>query len=347
MKVAIRVDASNQIGYGHVVRCLALADALGLHGFEVVFMCQQLPGDAQQTIREAGFLCWLLSPVKSIEDDADQTAELLDHAPGWDWLIVDHYALSVRWSRVLRSRVRCLMMIDDLANRLLDCDLLLDQNLQPEPPSRYSGLVPPSCTCLLGPEYALLRPEFSRCRQSIAQRSGDIRQVLVCFGGADFPDATGNALKVLLPEFPFLRFDVVVGAAYAYWDRLQALCREYTNVSTVKNVEDVAIRMANADLFIGSGGSMTWERASLALPGITISIAENQQTLCRTMAILGAGIDLGLLSAYQSDSLVAALRALTDDPGRVKTMSEALGTYCDGEGANRVVLAMLETKMPV
>lgn len=342
MKVAFRVDASRDIGSGHVMRCLALAQALAEQGAEIVFLCQQLPGSMEAQIREAGFVCWLLSPVQDIEDDADQTNHLLDQAPGWDWLIVDHYALSVRWSRALRARVEKLMVIDDLANRLLGCDVLLDQNLHADPAKRYRGLVPPDAVCLFGSEFALLRAGFAKARSRLQPRSGEVRRVLICFGGADAPNATGRVLETLLSAFPALHFDVVVGASNPHLEGLQALCGRYANATLSYAVKDVASHMAQADLFVGSGGTMTWERAALGLAGITLSIADNQQALSRLLADLGEGCDLGMLEDFRADALVDAMCALIASPAALQAMGLRLAQRCDGRGAERVAQILFD-----
>ena len=111
-----------------------------------------------------------------------------DHDTGWSSginLVVDSYALDYRWEKFLRSSVNKIMVIDDLANRSHDCDLLLDQNFYRGMAHRYDGLVPSFCRKLLGPEYALLRPEFHRVKKTLRKRDGQIRRILVFFGGSD------------------------------------------------------------------------------------------------------------------------------------------------------------------
>jgi len=342
VKVAFRADASRDIGSGHVMRCLALAQALAGQGAEIVFLCQQLPGSMEAQISEAGFACWQLSPVRDIEDDADQTNHLLDQTPGWDWLIVDHYALSVRWSRALRARVEKLMVIDDLANRLLGCDVLLDQNLHADPAKRYRGLVPPEAVCLYGPEFALLRAEFAKARSTLQPRSGEVRRVLICFGGADAPNATGRVLETLLPVFSAVHFDVVVGVSNPHVERLRLLCGKYSNATLSFAVKDVACHMAQTDLFVGSGGTMTWERVALGLAGITLSIADNQLPLSKLIADLGEGRDLGMLENFNPDTLVDVMRALIASPATVRAMGQSLARRCDGRGAERVAQVLFD-----
>lgn len=341
MKVAIRADASRELGHGHVTRCLALADALAREGAEVVFLCQQLPGDAVAQIRDAGFLCWLLSAVCSMDDDADQTANLLDHAPGWDWLVIDHYSLRARWGLALRSRVGRILVIDDLANRLLHGDALLDQNFHPDAAQRYAGLVAPTTLQWLGPQYALLRPAFARARAARAPRDGQIQSVLVCFGGADSRNATQSVLDEVLPAFPTLSFDAVAGAANPHVASLQQCIRRHTHATLTVAADDMPQRMAEADLYIGAGGSMNWERAALALPGITLAVAENQRAVCQLLHERGEGLHLGDFETLSPGAVREAVRRLLADATTVREMGARLATHCDGRGAERVASAML------
>jgi len=169
MKVAIRTDASADIGSGHVIRCLTLADQLRGSGGDVIFLCAMLPGALSDLVRSRGYVCALLpqSVASSVMIDADETkAALTEMIPGiLDWVVVDHYSLDSRWEQSVRTCCRRLMVIDDIANRQHSCDLLLDQNYDDQ--SRYQGLVPADCRLLLGPAYALLRPEYAESRGGV------------------------------------------------------------------------------------------------------------------------------------------------------------------------------------
>ncbi len=129
----------------------------------------------------ADYAAWLGVPQAQ---DASESIEAIQGALV-DWLIMDHYALDAEWERRLRPHVERLMVIDDLANRSHDCDLLLDQNLVPENHARYRNLVPSTCRLLLGPRYALLGPEYRVWRRSLRPREGQVGRVLVFLGGSD------------------------------------------------------------------------------------------------------------------------------------------------------------------
>lgn len=327
MLVIIRADASREIGHGHVMRCLSLAAALRRRGAEVQFFCRSLEGHAFSIVGQAGFHCQPVSADTPI--------------PPCDWLVVDHYGLDADWESAQRGNAKSILVIDDLANRPHDCDVLIDQNLNPEGPARYLPLLRPYCQQLLGPHYALLHKDFEIERAALAPRSGAIYRVLVCFGGSDAPDATTRVVDSLVTAFPQLRIDVVAGPANIHAARLQERSGRYPMVSLDVAVDDMAQRMARADLFIGAGGSMTWERAALALPGITLSIACNQVLLCAALAERGAGIDLGSIENFDATRLQAQVARLLEDADLVHEMSERLAALCDGGGARRVSKLML------
>ncbi|XSC48122.1 UDP-2,4-diacetamido-2,4,6-trideoxy-beta-L-altropyranose hydrolase [Bradyrhizobium sp. RDT10] len=224
-RVVIRVDASTEMGMGHLMRCLSLARALADDGATVLFLLRSHAARLTRLIEGEGHTVQLLpDPDRRPEDvaasgsayahwlpttweeDAEQTLEAIDQIGPIDWLIVDHYSLDARWERMLRKRVPRILAIDDLADRDHDCDILLDQNLVLEMDARYRGLLPATCKPLLGPHYALLRPEFAEQRKSLNGRSGEVGRILVCFGGSDPGNETAKALSTVkrlsLPRLP-------------------------------------------------------------------------------------------------------------------------------------------------
>jgi len=209
LKVLVRADASNQIGSGHVMRCLALVDGLRPLATDVHFICRQLPGEMHALIESKDFRCSLL-PVdesdSSLTLDQDHDAKLTASLSGTvDWTIVDHYDIDQSWERLMRPHCRRLMVIDDLVDRAHDCDLLLDQSFGRKPED-YGQLVGADCTVLAGTDYALLRPEFAAARPATLARREKVRKVghvLVSMGGFD-PDS--KALEVV---------EAVAGTPYA------------------------------------------------------------------------------------------------------------------------------------
>lgn len=176
MQIVFRVDSATQIGSGHLMRCLTLATALREKGATCAFVCRSHPNNLIALLRQKGFTVYELpqgtEPRSSddlgvpLEVDAQQTQTLLEKLGQVDWLVVDHYGIDANWERFLRPWVKRIFVIDDLADRPHDCDVLLDQNYTHRQ-DRYDGLVPAHCSLLLGPQYALLRSEFIAAREKL------------------------------------------------------------------------------------------------------------------------------------------------------------------------------------
>ena len=300
--IAFRVDASSKIGTGHFMRCLTLADALKLRGARIRFVSRHLPEylrnmlntrgydfaplsgiPGEKTADDCSYAHWL--GVSQSQDATDTSQALSDQA--WDWLIVDHYALDARWETVLRKAAKSILVIDDIANRQHDSDVLLDQNFYADMDVRYTGKVPKHCQLLLGPRYALLRDEFRRVREQVKPRKGPVKRVLVFFGGVDPGNYTSRAVEALANIADSgLHVDVVIGAQHPCRELIETACAEHDFICHVQT-NRMAELMAAADLAIGAGGSATWERCCLGLPALAICTADNQQKLVADAACEG------------------------------------------------------------
>lgn len=349
MRVAIRTDASPQIGTGHLVRCQTLADALALRGAQVRFVCRHLTEGAAGRLQAAGHTVtridgagepdglphvdWLNGA--QAEDAARTRAALAGFAP--DWLIIDHYALDVRWERVLRERVRRIMVIDDLADRDHECDLLLDQNLYADMAVRYAQRVPAAARRLLGPRYALLRPEFTAAHGR--RRDGGVRRVLVFFGGVDAANQTGRVIA-LLPRVLSAQVvvDVVIGAAHPHRADIEAACTQAGYCCHVQTAR-MAELMAAADLAIGAGGTAVWERACAGLPALVWPVADNQHEQVATAADAGV-LHAPLQAGHDDEALLRQIAALCESPHLLRSLSVAGAATVDGAGAARVCRAL-------
>lgn len=354
MRVAIRVDATAQIGTGHLMRTLTLADRLAIVGARVRFVCRALPAHLQALVRArhelvelpeavagsvAGDLAhshWL--GVSQAEDLAQTRAALAGES--WQWVIVDHYALDVLWERGLRSGGHRLLVIDDLADRAHECDLLLDQNLYPEAEQRYAGRVPAGCRQLLGPAYALLREEFAVARARLRARLGGVRRLMIFLGGMDAANHTGRALAgVALARLGPLAGDVVIGAQHPAGADIERHCHQ-AGFTCHRQTARMAEMMLAADLAIGATGSASWERCCLGLPTVGIAIAANQEPIAAGLEAAGAILRVVEAPGRMEEGIAAALRLLSADAGRRQAMATAAAKLVDGEGSRRVVEAM-------
>jgi UDP-2,4-diacetamido-2,4,6-trideoxy-beta-L-altropyranose hydrolase len=355
MKIIFRVDASVQMGTGHVMRCLTLADSLRGAGAGVFFICRELPGHLCDFIDQKGYNVYRL-PYRetdtfaiqegtkhakllgvSMEADAEATESLLKRDQGIQWLIVDHYGIDKRWEARQRPYIKKIMVIDDLADRQHDCDVLLDQNYYEQSETRYDDLVPDHCKKLLGPKYVLLRPEFSEARKNLRNRDGIIRRILVFFGGADPENVTKKALEAVhLLNRPDIAVDVVVGSSNPHKENVKLLCVSMPNTHYYCQVENMAKMMFQADLCIGAGGSSVWERCSVALPSLVIAIAENQIQMIEIMAkdafLLYGGWYKNVTVRHLNEDLQFLLRHRE----LLSWFSVRSQTLVDGNGTSRV-----------
>lgn len=323
-RIAFRTDASLAIGTGHVMRCLTLADALKARQVACHFICREMPGHLIDAIRQRGHETHVLPRAETAtsvtEDtqgpahadwlttdwrtDARQTLALLETLRP-EWLVVDHYALDARWQDATRSGYGRLFVIDDLADRPHTADLLLDQNLGRDARD-YAALVPSACECLIGPRYALLRPEFAEYREaSLARRQRpSLGNILVTMGGIDKDNATGRVLEALesCPLPPRCTLSVVMGANAPWLASVQAQALEMPwETEVAVNVNDMARRMSQADLAIGAAGSTSWERCCLGVPTLTVVLADNQREVAKELHDIGAAISLGDLDEVHAE----------------------------------------------
>jgi UDP-2,4-diacetamido-2,4,6-trideoxy-beta-L-altropyranose hydrolase len=336
---------------------MSLANELARGGAKIVFIMREHAARFGDLVETNGHAFSLLRDPKSHQSttgaahahwlpvtwqqDAAQTLEAISGIGNVDWLIVDHYALDARWERPLRRHGVRILAIDDLADRPHDCDILLDQNLVLNMETRYRDLVPDSCDQMLGPRYALLRSEFVEARKSLPDRSGYIRRILLCYGGSDPSNETAKALVAIKGmNCPSLVVDVVVGLSNPHADLISRLCSELQCVELHRGADNMARLMSRADLSIGAGGIMNWERCCLGLPAIAADIAANQVGGLTALAGAGALVYLGSAQTTSGAQIALAIRAMTGDPAGTRAMGAVARTLVDGGGAERVRSAM-------
>lgn len=331
--VFIRADASSLIGSGHVMRCLTLAQRLRKEqNAKVIFIMRKLLGNLIDVVRKQSFAVLVLPPADQdyeledyglwltvpMEVDAQQTIKVLQHylqehgCDVVDRLIVDSYALNEQWELMLRPYCREIMVIDDLANRRHDCDILLDQNFYLNKDVRYAGLVPEHCKMLLGPEHALLREEFYEAKKHLRKRDGNIKNILVFYSGSDLTNETEKAIKALVQlhdEGYSFTADIITGVSNSRREKIEKICSKYNFFHYYCQVSNMAEFMNKADLMLGAGGSTTWERLYMELPALVTAVAENQIQGCRDCSQAGLIDYLGESEKVTVDVIVNALLA--------------------------------------
>lgn len=354
-RVVIRTDAAPEIGSGHVMRCLTLANALRARGAEVAFVSRKRAGDMHPVILQAGFDVLPLRAQAGASDawlgasykhEIDGAAQLLEALGKIDLLIVDHYSLDARWESRMRSFCDTLVAIDDMCDRAHDCDILLNQNLGAEDPHRYGGLLPSHARLLLGPRYALLREEFRPFVTSERARDGRVERILVFLSGFDPGDHTSKVLRAIaaLPSPP--RVDVVLPEEAVHVAAVRGLC-ERSGFRFLGRVESMACSMSEADLAIGAMGTATWERCALGLPALVMTLAENQRGAAHACASFGAVEWIGDADTVDESAIRRHVQELQSDSARVRSMSkcarEVAGAQDGTFSTDRVAGALTET----
>lgn len=360
MRIVFRTDASLQIGTGHVVRCLTLAKALRSRGAECRFICREHIGNLIEQIQQDGFKCSRLPIPKSQVNDVTESA--LAHA-AWigatwqhdahetihalggelaDWLIIDHYGLEKRWESTLRPHAKKMMVIDDLADRYHECDVLLDQNLVANMETRYQGLLPAGCTTLLGPKYALLQPEYAELHPRTPPRTGPVKRILVFFGGADQHNLTERTISAFLNlKRDDIELDVVINPNSPHASKIRAQVQSYANINVHGALPSLAPLIQQADLAVGAAGATSWERCCLGLPSLVLTLAENQKPIALELHDRRLVRWLGHYDEVEDEILGNELRTAVEDQS-LESWSQACMSVIDGTGIKRVLDNIIE-----
>ncbi|MFP7231221.1 UDP-2,4-diacetamido-2,4,6-trideoxy-beta-L-altropyranose hydrolase [Bacillus subtilis] len=354
MNILFRTDASIEIGTGHVMRCLTLANALRKKGANITFVCRSLQGHLAEVIREQQFdLIMLPAPQKNVlipkstlhsdwlgvpwhVDSAETSRAIQDMNKEISLLIIDHYAIDINWELEVKKYAKKIMVIDDLADRLHHCDILLDQNLYPHYKERYANLVPKSCKQFLGPEYVLLRDEFYSFQPNNKNRDGSIKKIFVFFGGTDPTNETKKVIHAFKQlNLHDIELDIVIGNTNTHKNDIESICKKHDFCSFHCQVNHIAELMYNADLAIGAGGTSAWERCYLGLPAIVITVAENQELIAETLDQLGAIQYLGPKESVKESDIVSSINEMINNPLLLIQMSQKARMLLEGNIDNR------------
>ena len=338
-----RADASREIGGGHVMRCLTLAAALAEQGWRVGFAVNAEAPSVVPSLADAITDILILG-------GGDEVAALKERWPeGVPLLVVDHYGRDADFEHGCRPWSATILVIDDLADRRHRADLLLDQT-QGRNEADYRLLTGPDCRLLLGTRFALLRPQFQAYRRRALTRrdsDGPAQRLLVSFGATDAAGVAAMALQAAARASPALTVDVVVGAFSGNLNEIDRLAAALAPAATVhRSVSDMASLMTDADFAVGAAGGTSWERCCLGLPTLVVVTADNQRDIARSLAAAGA-IDLvGDAGTVTVEALADRIAELRNDAPRRHAMAQAAAEVCDGQGAARVVDALMQATLP-
>lgn len=355
MKIVFRVDSSGLIGSGHFFRCKTLATELRKKGVDIHFVVRDLDGNLSSVLQEDAFRVSLLTAPEELTEnngvknqysswltvsqrtDALETINVLDDLK-YDWLIIDHYSLDIEWEMILKPYVKKILVIDDLQGKRHYCDLFLNQNFSLPGEDRFGSDLPEHAIKILGPSYALLRPEYREYRKKKRVRNNITKKIFVFMGGSDNVNATSLVLRVLsLPEFAHIELDLVIGASNTHKAEITDLAemRGSTNIHLPR--AHLADLMSGADLAIGGSGGTTWERCCLGLPSLSIGVSNDQGPIAEALDEAGIVCYLGMLKDVTISSLSKKISAVLSDSSKLREMSNRSLELVDGLGVDRII----------
>jgi UDP-2,4-diacetamido-2,4,6-trideoxy-beta-L-altropyranose hydrolase len=366
MRVAFRVDASSRIGLGHLVRCLALARAVRSLGADVLVLMRRHDVDVSARIAEADCALRWLAPPGSNDVDAVavkepvhaswagvpwyiDAAESAREVSAWNasWVVIDHYSFDARWHRHIRGEAGVrIAAIDDLADRDLDVDLLIDHNFVKDHQTKYAGRVAPRTPILGGPRFALIGPAYAKGPRYVF--GGAVRKIGIFMGGVDASDLTTRAWEGCRRTAGFRgEIGIATTSANPHLLRLRAHIAHDHDTSLAVDLPDLSDFFAEHDLQIGAGGGATWERCCAGAPALTLVVAENQLGVVEELS--AAGVVAALPSGHDptAETIGRAVAELLGQPDRLATMSARSRKLVDGLGAERVALSMLASTLQV
>lgn len=326
----VRVDASPSIGFGHLSRCLAVAAGLEARGWSVDFVTRKPSADK---VRDAGFGIRLLENEISVSsDDECGLVASLARSLGARLIVVDHYEIDGAYHAALRATGATLVVIDDLGRPGLGADILVNQNIYAS-----EGLYPGAngCRLLLGPRFALLRPEFLASRGGVSSERPSVPTVLVTLGGGETSAMARVAVEGLSRLGDGIGIVVVLGPGAADAGRLDSAAGGRLRV--VRDPTDMAALMQRCDLAICGGGGTCLELACLGVPALVIVMADNQRRNVEGLAAAGITVSLGEHAAVTPAAVETAVARLLHDADRRRRMADRGQALVDGRGVERVV----------
>jgi UDP-2,4-diacetamido-2,4,6-trideoxy-beta-L-altropyranose hydrolase len=327
-RILFVVDAGPTVGGGHVMRSLTLAMAMETLGATCTFLAPPAV---------AAILTAFAPDAAQLAAASTEPHDLASAVGGerFDAMVFDHYGLAERDHRSM-GQGRPVLVIDDLADRTLGADLVVDSG-----PARraqdYDGLIPDAARLLLGPDYAPVRPEFAALRErALSWRGEPVGRVLVSLGLTDLDGITGRVVERIRPRMNEAGIDIVLGADAPSLATLTKIARRDQRLALHVDTPHMARLAAEADIAIGAPGSSTWERCTLGLPTLMVLLAANQRPAAETLAERGAAL-LVDPEAPDFDAVLdkALMRLLTDAKLR-RDLAERSAAICDGLGAGRV-----------
>jgi UDP-2,4-diacetamido-2,4,6-trideoxy-beta-L-altropyranose hydrolase len=333
-KILFRADARPDLGGGHIMRCLSLASTLNARGVQIAFACAQGSVDLVPALGRSGF--------EVLDADGPRDIPCPKHWAGPpDAIFIDLYQSDRADETALRANAKIIAVIEDLPERIHDCDLLVDQGFK-RSKQDYLGRVPAHTNLLLGAHMVPLRPAFARRRTEALKRRQTVsspERVLIAMGLTDLDGISARMARIVRRELPNARIDVILGPTAPSLEILTDWARDDDHMSVLVDVDDMADYMSAADLAIGAGGGTALERCVLGLPSILLVLADNQRIAAQALAEDGAVL---MVDTTAEPELEVAHLLQTLTPTSLRHLALNAASVCDGRGAEHIADALLQ-----
>ena len=349
MKIAIRADASASIGLGHIKRCLSLAQALRDEDAEVLFFVRATDVDAAGEIARRGFDCHAIAegPVRDQDSEHDDARAFIASSRSFepDAVLADHYGLGADWHRAVHQGTGAQMAaIDDLGDRPMAVDLLVDPNFAADHTAKHArhGDAPP--VLLGGPGYALLAPAYADAPRGEPRDS--VASIGIFMGGTDEANLSALALTVVRDDLGFRgAVEIATTSGNPHLAELRSRVEADAGTQLTIDQPDLAAFYSRHDLHLGAGGGATWERCCLGAPTLALLAAPNQREVLLPLQNMGV-MRVVTAEPPSASDIVPPLRELIVDAALRHSLSVHGRALVDGLGARRVARRLLDLQRP-
>jgi UDP-2,4-diacetamido-2,4,6-trideoxy-beta-L-altropyranose hydrolase len=341
----IRADASTAMGTGHVMRCLALAQAWQDRGGQCVFAMAESTPAVERRLRDEGMEVEKFRVCAGSNEDAKQALFIAGKRDA-AWIVADGYHFGAEYQAAIKAAgLKLLLMDDNVHAERYSADLVLNHNLHSSE-SLY-GRREPYTRLLLGPRYAMLRREFRSWRKWRREIPANGRKILVTMGGSDPDNVTIKVIEAIQRlANANLETVVLLGSSNPHLRPVKAaIGKQPQSMRVVCDATNVAEWMAWADVAVAGAGTTFWEMCFLGLPGILLVLAENQQRVAEAAHEMGIAWSLGAGKDASAPAIGSKLAEFLATHEQRRSQSDKGRTVVDGFGAERVVTFLSDLEL--
>jgi len=330
MNLIFRVDGNSKIGLGHIMRCATLSSSLEEH-FNIDILSKDYD-IAKEFFSKNATITHLDSKEFSFLDDY-----LDKYEPFNTIIVVDHYELGLDWHKHVRDKGFKLFLIDDLFNKSVSADMILNQNINSSEDNYYNLNDVKDADYLIGSDYTMLRPEFTN-QVDLISRNKTVKNILITMGGADGKNQSPRIIESLNGSQFIYNITVVVGKAAKNLEDIKRVCElSKHKCFIVVNATNMAELFSKSDVAIGAGGISNYERCCLGLPSLIMATSDNQIESCEKLSELKCIQYIGLWNTIKDNELKDKIEQFLSNDKLHKLLSDNGSKVFDGHGISRIV----------